>query len=79
MSQYISIFSSHTVGGTLLAATGNIYDWQEQMRTDPSTDSCSSHMRGVDGSRQAVRNGVGKKWLDSVCILKVEPTGFSGV
>lgn len=34
-------------------------------------------MREVGGSNQSARNGVGEKWSDSVCILKVEPIGFT--
>ena len=59
----------------MVAATGNRYGLQGQKRTDPPADSGNGHMRGVGGSDQTARNEVGKKWLDSVYILKVEPTG----
>ena len=55
-----------------MAATGNRYGLQGQKRTDTPADSGNGHMRGVGGSDQTARNGVGKKWLDSVYILKVE-------
>lgn len=36
-----------------------------------------SHMRGAGGTNQSAGNGVGEKWLDFVCIAKVEPTEFA--